>query len=65
MLVSPPCRVVRRAPPPSRKRVIKPRADLQEGIALTGKYLGLFVLFTSSMNWWYYKRIREEKEKDK
>jgi len=44
-----------------------PRAsiDWQEGVALTGKYLGLFVLFTSSMNWWYYKRTREERERDR
>jgi hypothetical protein len=48
--------------PPSRKTV-RPRADLQEGIALTGKFLGLFVLFSSSMNWWRYKRDREEAEK--
>ena len=41
------------------------RSDLNQGIALTGKFLGLFVLFTSSMNWWHYKRTREEREKDK
>jgi hypothetical protein len=45
--------------------VTRPRAaiDLQEGVALAGKSLGLFVLFASSMNWWVYRRIREEAEK--
>jgi hypothetical protein len=44
--------------------VTRPRAaiDLQEGAALVGKGLGLFVLFTSSMNWWFYRRIREDVE---
>jgi hypothetical protein len=37
--------------------------DWQEGVALAGKGLGLFVLFTSTMNWWFYKRTREEAEK--
>lgn len=37
--------------------------DLQEGVALTGKFLGLFVLFTSSMNWWVYRKIRKDNEK--
>lgn len=48
---------------PIRQRVVKPRADMNQAIQLTGKYLGLFVLFTSSMNWWYYKRTREDAEK--
>jgi hypothetical protein len=49
------------------RRPIVPRAaiDLQEGVALTGKFVGLFVLFTSSMNWWAYRRIRKDREDKK
>ena len=54
-----------RVPVRPRRVVTRPRAaiDLQEGVALAGKSLGLFVLFASSMNWWVYRRIREEAEK--
>jgi len=50
-----------------RSRVKPPRAsiDWHEGVALTGKFLGTFVLFASSMNWWYYKRSREDQEREK
>ena len=53
--------------PVHRPVAVRPRAaiDLQEGVALTGKFLGLFVLFTSTMNWWTYRRIRKENEKKK
>ncbi len=51
--------------PHPRTLVRPPRADWQTGIALTGKFLGSFVLFTASMNWWYYRRTREEVEKNK
>lgn len=45
---------------PVRRRVqIAPRADMNEAIYLTGKFLGSFVLFTSTLNWWHYKRTRE------
>lgn len=50
---------------PIRRRVVVPRADANEVIILTGKFIGSFVLFTSSMNWWYYKRTREDAEKNK
>lgn len=53
-------RPVRRRPPVTRAGI-----DLNEGVALAGKYLGFFVLFTSSMNWWVYRRIRKENEKKK
>ena len=45
---------------PVRRPVI-PRAviDPQEG---AGKFLGLFVLFASTMNWWTYRRIRKSKD---
>lgn len=51
--------------PVIRPRYVRltPRASWQEGLALTGKFLGLFVLFSSSMNWWRYKRDREDREK--
>jgi hypothetical protein len=48
--------------PHSRRPVpVKAAIDWPE---LTGKGLGLFVLFTSSMNWWFYKRVREDAEKN-
>jgi len=45
---------------PVRRHVI-PKAviDPQEG---TGKFLGLFVLFASTMNWLTYRRIRKSKD---
>lgn len=48
---------------PVRRPVI-PRAviDPQDGVAVAGKFLGLFVLFTSSMNWWTYRRARKSKD---
>ena len=47
-----------------RRAVVPVRAmDLQEGVALTGKFVGLFVLFTSSMNWWAYRRTRKDHKK--
>ena len=58
-----------RPPVPVRTRRLctRPRAaiDFQEGVALVGKGLGLFVLFTSTMNWWVYRRTREDVEKKK
>lgn len=58
-----PLRVTRTRP----RHPVRTRAgiDFQEATALVGKGLGLFVLFTSSMNWWYYRRIREDAEKKK
>jgi hypothetical protein len=51
-------------PRPVRRRVpVKPRADIHPAVELTGKFLGLFVLFTSSMNWWVYRKIRKDHEK--
>ncbi len=52
---------------PTRRPLPAPRAgiDVQESVALTGKFLGLFVLFTSSMNWWTFRRVRKENEKKK
>ena len=51
---------------PVRARVCPPpKASLQEGVQIVGQYLGFFVLFASTMNWWHYRRIREEIEKNK
>ena len=48
--------------PAARKLVMPAKADM---IETTGKFIGLFVLFTSSMNWWHYRRIRKSlEEKD-
>jgi len=58
MLVTPYRPIVLRKPP-SRK-VVKPRADFNQSIEYTGKFLGLFVLFTSSMNWWVYRSITKK-----
>ncbi len=61
--------IVTLRPPPRRsvhtRRLCPPRAaiDVQESAALVGKGLGLFVLFTSTMNWWFYRRTREDFEK--
>ena len=59
MLVTQPVRVYTHRPVFRRKPV---RADWNEGVRLTGKYLGLFVLFTSTTNWWFYRKIRKEKD---
>ena len=48
---------------PRPAKVVRPRADLMEGAALAGKFIGSFVLFALSMNWWVYRRTREEIEK--
>jgi hypothetical protein len=51
----------------ARRRPYRPlsvRADWQTGIDLTGKALGLFALFLSTTNWWFYRRVREEAEKN-
>jgi hypothetical protein len=53
-------------PRPVRQRVlVRPRADIHPAVELTGKFLGLFVLFTSSMNWWTYRKIRKDRENKK
>lgn len=52
-----PCR------PVSMRRVVRPKAiTFQEGVELTGKSIGLFVLFTSTMNWWFYRKVRKQVE---
>ena len=49
---------------PARAKVCPPpKAALQEGAQLVGQYVGFFVLFASTMNWWYYRRTREDIEK--
>lgn len=58
---------LRPLPRPVRRVQTRPAAaiDFNEGVALAGKFLGSWVLFTSSMNWWRYKKDREAREKDK
>jgi hypothetical protein len=47
-----------------QRTVVKPKAiTLQQSVEITGQYLGLFVLFTSTMNWWHYRKIRKDQEK--
>jgi hypothetical protein len=54
---------IRPPPRPVRRRaLVRPRADLNSAIELTGKFIGLFVLFTSTMNWWTYRKIRKDHE---
>jgi hypothetical protein len=50
--------------PLKKKNPVHVRADVN-GIELAGKCMGLFVLFTSTMNWWFYRRVRKEGEKKK
>ena len=54
------------APRPVRRRaLVRPRADMISSIELTGDFIGLVVLFASSMNWWTYRRIRKDREDHK
>jgi hypothetical protein len=53
LILTQPLPVVRRRQP------LRVRASA-DPVELAGKFLGLFVLFTSSMNWWFYKRTREK-----
>lgn len=55
-----PVAVVRRT---NRVPVVRVRSDVNWP-EVTGKYLGVFVLFTSSMNWWFYRTLTR-KNKDK
>jgi len=54
--------------PPRRPRVAPvPKAEIpfQHAAELTGKAIGLWVMFTTATNWWIYRKIRKEVEKDK
>ena len=59
MLLTYPVRVPIRRCNFKRKLV---KASWQEGVQLAGKTLGLFVLFTSTANWWFYRKIRKDHE---
>ena len=52
-------------PPPRSRICVPPKASWQEGVEIAGKYIGLVVLFTSTMNWWHYRLTREEAEKNR
>ena len=58
-----PTRPVVRHPLP--RKTLKPRADFNQAIEYTGKFLGLFVLFTSTANWWFYRSLRKKSEDEK
>jgi hypothetical protein len=38
--------------------------QFQNEIEYVGKTLTLFVLFTSTMNWWFYRKITKKKDKE-
>jgi len=59
MLAKPPTFLVRRRP---IKKVVSASVNWPEE---TGKFLGLFVLFTSSMNWWFYRTLTRGKKEDR
>jgi len=50
------------------KRVIPPRADWNTGLVETSYFVGkgvtLFVSFYTFLQWLYYRKLRQEKEKD-
>jgi len=58
LLVKPVVRPVRPKPFTVRPKAI----TFQESVELTGKSMGLFVLFTSTLNWWVYRRITKNIE---
>ena len=53
----------------NQRRVICNSSPLSESLvhnsAIIGEYLGLFVLFTATLNWMSYRRIRKIMEDDK
>ena len=53
---------------PSFKHVHVPRSSWAETAEVTSYFVGkgiiLFTMFYCSMNWWHYKRMREEIEKE-
>ncbi|NBP66791.1 MAG: hypothetical protein EBU66_19350 [Bacteroidetes bacterium] len=49
----------------SNKRLkIKNQISLSDAAELTGKFLGAFVLFTSTLNWMMYRRINKQIEEN-
>lgn len=53
----------------NRKKIDKKRLKVVAGdntmIELTGKFLGTFILFTSTLNWLHYRNIRKRYEENK
>lgn len=44
---------------------VKNDLSLSDAVELTGKCLGAYVLFTSSLNWLFYRRINKSIEQSK
>lgn len=53
----------RPARPPVRRRQPARASWLVDQSRLVGHALGAFALFYSSMNWWFYRRLREDLER--
>ena len=47
----------------TRRSIVKPMAVASDITHIAGQFLTTFVLFTTSLNWWYYRRIRKDHEK--
>jgi hypothetical protein len=62
LIVTLPVRPMKR---PRIRPVIKAEIPFQHAIELTGKAIGLWVMFTSATNWWVYRNIRKENENKK
>jgi len=49
-------------------RAVRPSVRVSasiDPIELTGQAIGLWVLFTTTTNWWFYRKVRKEVEKNK
>lgn len=67
VFVAPPARhVVVKAPVLRHKPIMKSTtwADVEVASNLVGKSIVLFTMFYTTMNWWFYKRTREELEEN-
>ena len=64
VLTHPRLQLPRHPPPRAVRRSVPPRSAL-DPVEFTGKAIGLWVFFTTATNWWFYRRIRKEAEKDK
>jgi len=50
---------------PRVKPTTKAALPFQQAVELTGKAIGLWVMFTTATNWWIYRKIRKENENKK
>ena len=51
--------------PPRARICVPPKASWQDGVEIAGRYIGLVVLFTSTMNWWFFRREAEKNRNKK